>query len=382
MLVYDESESSLPRIRVTISKAAQTSLMELQKKTKKPPSEVINELLIEQHRSILDDELCKKELFPSCIIYNLQMSFCFSYECECFNFFIEKRNIKLYLERVPKRHVTNRLPFITTATLIIELEEKTDFPKHKKLHEIREIIQKNTIDVAFYLLKKTIIQYRRVTKTYYNIGTIKPPMNLEEFQRNVHIMIIKNGQVYSTTKLMPVKEGSEIVVIHKLDDNIRAKITNVINHDESSTVFSIPYDFFDQSIISYYDEEWELCLIQGVIAMESAVSRLVLKSLVTPIFIQKEGSIQKLYKSYREASGLPKKITRFLFFIIGNKKLTESENKLKKIMPLISNRKTKDGLYDIRSKVVHEGLSVTNKEAKNTIDIVPQFFEIINSILS
>jgi len=76
----------LPRIRVTISKEAQDSLMELQRRMNKSPAEVINELLVEQHKAIIDDELCEKEYFSSCVIYQIQMPFCFPYECEFFNF--------------------------------------------------------------------------------------------------------------------------------------------------------------------------------------------------------------------------------------------------------------------------------------------------------
>jgi len=50
------------------------------------------------------------------------MPFSFPYECECFNFHSNNRDVRLYLERVPKRHITYRLPFNTQATIIIELD--------------------------------------------------------------------------------------------------------------------------------------------------------------------------------------------------------------------------------------------------------------------
>jgi len=373
----------LPRIRVTISKEAQDSLMELQRRMNKPPAAVINELLVEQYRARLDDELCKKEFFSSCIIYQVQMPFCFPHECECFNFHSNNRGIRLYLERVPKRHVTYRLPFITQATIIIKLDDKKDFPKNQVYARIKDIIIERTNELAFNLLKKIIIHYRRVTEDYYNIGVIKPPMNLEEFKRNTHITIIQKDQIYSILKTMPVKEDSKFVVMHKLDDNVRTKIMDAVNQKESEIFFSVPYDFLDQSIISYYDEEWNLCLIQGVIAMESALSRLVIKGKLTSDFSRsRKRSKKPLIDAYKDAPGLPQKICKFLFPILREKNMIELEDKLRKIMPLIRNKKTEMGVYDLRSKVVHEGLSISEKEAKITIDIVvPQFFEILNSIL-
>ena len=63
---------------------------------------------------------------------------------------------------------------------------------------------------------------------------------------------------------MPVKEpGSEIVVKLKLEDDVRVKIIKNIT-SEKKPLFNLPYDFYDQSKVSYYDEEWNICLIQGV----------------------------------------------------------------------------------------------------------------------
>jgi len=371
----------MPRVRLTISKEAQNSLVELQRKMKKPPSDVINELLIGQYKSLQDDELCKKDYFPSCIIYTLQMPFAFPFECECFNLNIESRSIKLYLERVPKRYVIHRLPFNTEATIIIELDVLKDFPDGTDHSQIHNTIIKNTTDLAFSLIRNTIIYYRRITKNYYNIGVIKPPMYLEEFTRNIYLIIMHNNEYFSTSRRMPVKETSEIIVKHKLDDKIRNQITDAIITKKDDFLYSTSYDLFDQSKISYYDEEWNVCLIQGVIAMESALSHLVQKSKLNTLFSKKEGSKEALHKNYKNTRGLPKKICRFLFPILQLKNLEISESELRKLMPLISNKKTEQGIYDLRNKIVHEGESVSEKKAKEIIEVIPQFFKIINSTL-
>jgi len=44
-------------------------------------------------------------------------------------------------------------------------------------------IEEETASTAFKLLKSFIIGYRRITATYYNIGVVEPPANLEEFKR-------------------------------------------------------------------------------------------------------------------------------------------------------------------------------------------------------
>lgn len=339
--------------------------MELQRRMNKPPAEVINELLVEQHKAIIDDELCEKEYFSSCVIYQIQMPFCFPYECEFFNFHSNDRDISLYLERVPKRHVIYRMPFNTRATIIIKLDDKKDFPENQTYAKVKGKISERTNELSFNLLKKIIINYRRIKEDYYNIGIIKPPMYLEEFNRNTHTTIIHKGKIFSMSRTMPVKEDSEIVIKRKLDDDVRVKIKNAVNQEESEIFFSVPYDFLDQSIISYYDEEWNLCLIQCVIAMESVLSRLVLKSKLTSDFSRARNRSKKsLMDAYKDAPGLPQKISKFLFPILRDKNMIETEDKLVKIMPLIRNKKTEMGIYDLRSKVVHEGLSISEKEAK------------------
>ena len=85
-------------------------------------------------------------------------------------------------------------------------------------------------------------------------------------------------------------------------------------------------------------------MIQGVIAMESALSRLVLKSKLSSDFAQaRKKSMKPLLKAYKDAPGLPQKICKFLFPILIDKNMIELEDKLRKIMPLIRNEKTEMG---------------------------------------
>jgi hypothetical protein len=327
----------MTKIKISIEKNALEPLSELQRRMRKDTSGVINELLIQQYKSFTDDELCTKDYFPNCIIYQVNMQFCFPFECERFEI-KQNKNIILYIERIPKRYVLTRMPFITNATIIIELNE-SDFPSKTEKHIIVDKIQNDHLELAYKLLRDIIIQYRRITRKYYNIGSVKPPMNLEEFTKNLTVTIIKNKEYYSINKLMRVKEGSDIVVKLKLDEDIRSKIIKNIT-SPTNTLFTLPYDFFDQSIVSYYDEEWNLCLIQGVIAMESLLSELVLnKKILSDKFSQLTKN--ELMKEYKKATGLPKKLQKFLFPFLKEKKLTSLENDLKIIMPIISD-KTKE----------------------------------------
>jgi len=104
------------RVIVRIRGEASEALHGLSQKLKVDPSLLVEKLLIQNRDAIQDDALCRKKFFESSIVYRLELPFSFPYECEDFNFELERNKLTLYLERMPKRHVIDRLPFRTLAT--------------------------------------------------------------------------------------------------------------------------------------------------------------------------------------------------------------------------------------------------------------------------
>lgn len=365
---------------------ANEALFELSKKFNLEPTELVERLLIQHADAIRDEALCKKKMFKSSIVYQLELPFCFPYECEEFNVQFQNINARLYLERVPKRQVINTLPFRTLATLIIELtSEQEKFAKENEPHIAGDKLHSKYSTLAYNILKSLIIIFRRVTKDYYNIGVIKPPINLEEFQKKTKMSIILNQQYYARdVRFMPIKEGSFVSVAQPLDKRLHseiiASVTGKLSNKELDFLTQ-PNEYLDAAIVFYYQEQWNLCLLDSVIAMESGMANLVLHSAATKSYLKRtSGGLSKLKKVYREASGLPKKIQRFLFPIIDEFNISEVQSNLRGMMPLICNKKREDGIYDLRSKIIHEGISINKQKAEDGLKIASQFLEILKSV--
>ncbi|MEM2780846.1 MAG: hypothetical protein QW791_08295 [Candidatus Bathyarchaeia archaeon] len=360
-------------------------MLELSKKFKLEPSQLVERLLIQNFNAMRDDTICKKKLFNRSIVYQLELPFSFPYECEEFDFQLEGFKARVYLERVPKRYVIGRLPFRTIATVIIELTSKEEkFAKANKPHVTNDKLNKKYSILAFNILKKLIIAYRRIANDYYNIGVVEPPLNFEEFQRKVKMSIILDQEEYSSSLFMPIKEDSFISVAQPLEENLRSKIlASVIKEFTSKEHYFLdhPNEYFDAAKVFYYHEQWDLCLLQCVIAMESAIANLVFNSPATKYYLDRiGGSLHELKKIYRKTQGLPEKIEKFLFPTLKELGLNQAQSNLRKIMPFIHSKKREDGIYDLRSKIVHEGVSIGKKEAKLAIRIASQFMRILKML--
>jgi len=375
------------RAIVRIRGKANEALLELSQKFKVDPSLLVEKLLIQNRGAMQDDALCRKNFFLSSIMYRLELPFSFPYECEEFEFELERSKLRLYLERIPKRYVIDRLPFRTLATIIIELaQQDAEFAKNGDPNVVADKLHSRYSVLAFNVLKRVIIVYRRVTGDYYNIGVIEPPMNIEEFQKKVKMSVILGEETRSSSEFMPIKEDSYIVVAQRLEEDLRSKIVrSVISEFEGKKLdfLSNSNEYFDAAKVFYYHEQWNLCLIQSVIAMESALAGLVFNSDATKFYLsRKTKNLDSLRKMYKEAQGLPQKIMKFLFPLIKELNLSEAQSELRRIMPLINHKKREDGIYDLRSKVIHEGISITKNQAEQSVEIVPQFLRILNIINS
>lgn len=195
----------------------------------------------------------------------LELPFCFPYECEEFEFQFEEFRARVYIERVPKRYAIDRLPFRTLDTVIIELtSEEEEFAKANKPHVTNYKLNEKYSILAFSILKKLIITYRRTADDYYNIGVIEPPLNLEEFQKKVKMSIILNEEEYSSLQFMPVKEDSFIAVARRLEENLRSKISASVIRELTSKehdFLDLPNEYLDAAKVFYYHEQWDLCLL-------------------------------------------------------------------------------------------------------------------------
>ncbi|RLF06082.1 MAG: hypothetical protein DRJ60_04815 [Thermoprotei archaeon] len=357
---------------------AYEALMELSKMRGLSPQEFVEQLLVSYQKSIHDDMLCPKEFFKNAVIYTIELSFCFPYECEAFEIKLrDGRKVKMYIERVPKRYVRNRLPFKTLVTIIIELNEfekeiiVQDKIKAKKIAE-------ELASTAFKLLKSFIVTYRRVTGTYYNIGVLEPPANLEEFNRRVKIRsVVIDGKLTDLYRIMPVKEDSLIIVKKLLERDIHNKILNHMTMELSgipSDALAAPRDYFDAAVVSYYREKWNLAVLQSVIAMEAALSIIVF-NIFRDFFMKRYGNEDRLRNKYKNARGLTRKISKFLFPLLKDLDLDATAEELRKIMKDIAE------IYDLRSSIVHEGLAGDEENAKKSISITQKFLAIVDHMV-
>ncbi len=367
------------RIAIRIRGTAYDALMELCKRYNLGPQSLVENLLVHTLRSLQDDELCRKEPFDDCIVYTIELPFSFPYECELFEFMTKnQRRVRIYAERIPKRYVINRFPFRTLITIILELTEKErqlilqDHLNARKLGE-------QYVNIAFELVKNFVIGFRRTTGIYYNIGVVEPPINLEEFQKRVEVLVfVKRAQIESF-RIMPVKEESIIVVGKPLEEYIRNKILDyvvkTIHDSHNSLQFS--YDSLDASIIFYYKEQWSLTILLSVIAMESALSYLIFNSQFKDqiMRMKKCKSEQELRNKFKKSGSLTKKIEKFLFPLLKELSINNLINRLRNIM------KDLNDIYDLRSKIVHEGAEGRKEEAEKALNIASEFISIITSLI-
>jgi len=365
------------RIMIRVRGEAYEALMELSKMHSLSPQEFVTQLLVSYRKSVRDDMLCPKEFFKDAVIYAIELPFCFPYECEVFEFELgDKRKAKMYLERVPKRYVRNRLPFKTLVTIVIEISESEKETIMQDKVKVRKIGEEFA-SIAFKLLKSFIIGFRRVTATYYNIGVIEPPANLEEFKKRVEVSIVAEGKIIDLFRIMPVKVGSFIVVKKPLKRDKHSKILNRVMRELSGTFSDplvAPQDYFDVAVISYYEEKWNLAVLQSVIAMEAALSIIVF-NVFRDYFMERYGNKDRLRSKYKDAQGLTRKLGKFLFPLLTDLGLDAVAEELRKIMRNIAE------LYDLRSSIVHEGLTSDEESARKSIAIAQKFLTIIEQIV-
>ena len=369
---------SRKRITLKIKGEAYNALMELSRVYGFNPQEVVEKLLISHQRSMRDDELCRKEFFRHSIVYSIELPFSFPFECEVFELQVEsQRRAKIYVERVPKRHVYGRLPFRTLVTIVIELTAEERQSIAQDMLKARGIGEQH-VNTAFELLKALITGFRRITEMYYNIGVIEPPANLEEFERRVEVVAIIEGKPVNSYRFMPVKVDSMIYVGKQLEEGSRNKILGYMIERLSKSFYdplSSSREYLDVAIISCYKEQWNLAILQGIIAMETMLSNLVFNTPFKNYFIEKYRGEGKLREKYRDAQSLLNKIEKFLFPLLKNLCLSDTIEELRKIM-----RDTAE-LYNLRSKIVHEGIAGNKKDAERAVDIARKFLRLIDSVI-
>lgn len=347
------------------------------------PDKLVERFLIENWKRIQDDALCKKDFFRSSVIFQLELPFCFPYECEKFELQLKATKVRLYLERVPKRNM-NLLPFRTLATVIIQLKpEDEKIAKEKEQHIARDTISSRYLPIGYNTLKKLIVSYRRTTGDYYNIGVIQQSVNFEKFQKAVRMSLVVDEQEYSSSQFMSVQEVSFISVKQGLDRQLHSNISSGLEQltKEKRGFLTVPMDYFDAAMVFFYEEQWNLCLLNAVVSMESAMAGLVFQTSARNVFMKMRGEdLKRLRKKYRDAANLPKKIERFLCPLIKELHLVKVERNLKSMMPFVKNKKTEKGIYDLRSRILHEGASIGKRKAKKALEIGSQFLHVLQLV--
>jgi len=92
------------------------------------------------------------------------------------------------------------------------------------------------------------------------------------------------------------------------------------------------------------------------------------------------GYLKRFKEKYKEAVSLPKKIERFLCPLMKELHLVKVERNLKSIMPFIKNKKTVEGIYDLRSRILHEGASIGKRKARKALQISSQFLHVLQIV--
>jgi len=373
----------LARKTLRIRGEAEKALRVLSSMSQIPPDKFVERLLIKNLERVQDDALCKKDLFRSSVVFQVELPFCFPYECEKFELHLNATKARLYLERVPKRNM-KLLPFRTLATVIIQLKaEDEKFAKETERHITIDRISSRYLPIGYDVLKELIVSYRRITGDYYNIGVIQPPVNFEAFEKAVKMSLMIEGEEYAKRLFMPVQEKSFISVKQSLDKHLHSQILSVLKHltERKHSFLAVPMDYFDAAMVFFYEERWNLCLLNSVVSMESAMAGLVFQTSAYKLFMKMRGEdLKRLRKKYKEAASLPKKIERFLCPLIKELDLVKVERKLKSMMSSIKNKKTEKGIYDLRSKILHEGASIRKVEAEKALKISKQFLHVLQLV--
>lgn len=128
---------------------AESALRAICNVTKSSPDALVEKLLVNNFKRLQDERLCKKDPFLSSATFQLELPFCFPYKCEKFDFHLKTTKMRLYLERVPKRDMS-QLPFRTLATVIIQLtHEDENFIKENEKHISRDKLSSKYLSIAY-----------------------------------------------------------------------------------------------------------------------------------------------------------------------------------------------------------------------------------------
>jgi len=177
---------------------------------------------------------------------------------------------------------------------------------------------------------------------------------------------------------MPVKVDSIIVVGKRLEREVHSTILSYMIKRSPRAFYGAllsSWEYLDAAIISYYKEQWNLAVLQSVIAMESTLSNIVFNKPFKNYFMKRYKSEDELRKKYKSAQNLPNKISKFLFPLLKFLGLNNIIRELKEIMPDIAE------LYNLRSDIVHEGIEGNEKDAKRAIESAKRFLRLASSMI-
>ena len=177
---------------------------------------------------------------------------------------------------------------------------------------------------------------------------------------------------------MPVKVDSIIVVGKHLEREVHSAILSYMIKGFPRAFYDAllsSWEYLDTAIISHYREQWNLAVLQSVIAMESTLSNIVFNKPFKNYFMKRYKSEDELRKKYKSAQNLPNKISKFLFPLLKFLGLNNIIRELKEIMPDIAE------LYSLRSDIVHEGNEGNEKDAKRAIESAKRFLRLTSSMI-
>lgn len=316
------------------------------------------------------------------IAYNLQLPFIIPPNFETFDFLQGNSKIRLVLERGFSRTRERRPNAYTNATLFIGLnrkEREIPFSQGRKF-EIESYLENKYSKVAFRAMKRFFDVYRKLTGNYYGIDVIRAPTSEESLVSKSEISVIAAGRVFSIFRTLLVKENV-VAGNSQLDKALKTNILSVLNSPgRNQSSFDAPLEYLGAARIALLDEQWNLCVLQSLIAIESALSVFILKSNLSKTYREKRAlNYADLVRLYAQTQRLYSRFSRFLFPILLGADQSHSLKLIRKCMRDLFGRRHDRGIYALRNRIVHEGGTATEKQASSAIRVAKDFISTLTT---
>ncbi len=324
-------------------------------------------------------------LFKNAVVFETRLDYVFELEEEFFDVrSLEGRKARIVVERVPKRNwsqIKEMFPY-SIVYIMLELGPLDIYKLTENNHDKNNIIIDLKRD-AFEVLRAFIISYRRLVGNWINLHLLDPPISPEEFSKKIqkYYFVLDNGRLIEERRGLFLDYPMTISVGKSIPYNQKVALESYMQFllyplPEEARLFEI-FNIFDASIANYVKRNYPISLILAVTSMEAMLQWFIFKTSAKSLTmkIRNIPNESKLKEKYQNASGLiarsgKGKVPQFLIPIA--KEIDGGI--LKELEGLMSDLRH---VYDTRSRFVHEGILVTEKDSKLALKVASEFIRII-----